>query len=108
MNIYVINPLISILRKKVVDPHFYLFLKSTKPPMTENIRQMFSKMNDETREEALQLLKSEFNLESTKFVKKNWIIGGRIPEKNQEKIVLIFQNLLRVQVFKIKDIKVTL
>ncbi|MDO6470225.1 hypothetical protein [Maribacter sp. 1_MG-2023] len=76
--------------------------------MTENIRQMFSKMNDETRNEALLLLKSEFNLESTKYVKKNWIIGGRIPEKNQEKIVLIFQNLLRTQVFRINEIKVQL
>ncbi|SIQ29290.1 hypothetical protein [Maribacter ulvicola] len=76
--------------------------------MTENIKQMFSKMNDETREEALQLLMSEFNLESTKFAKKNWIIGGRIPENNQEKIVRIFQNLLRIQVFKINEIKVTL
>ncbi len=69
---------------------------------------MFSKMNDETRDEALLLLKSEFNLESTKFVKKNWIIGGRIPEKNQEKIVQIFQNLLRTQVFKINEIRVQL
>ncbi|WP_036152282.1 hypothetical protein [Maribacter forsetii] len=76
--------------------------------MTENIRQMFSKMNDETREEALQLLKSEFNLESIKYVKKNWIIGGRIPEENQERIVRIFQNLLRTQAFKIKEIKVKL
>ncbi|WP_299320920.1 hypothetical protein [uncultured Maribacter sp.] len=76
--------------------------------MTENIRQMFSKMNDETRNEALLLLKSEFNLESTKYVKKNWIIGGRIPEKNQEKIVLIFQNLLRTQVFRINEITVQL
>ncbi|TDT47139.1 hypothetical protein CLV90_1210 [Maribacter spongiicola] len=74
--------------------------------MTENIRQMFSKMNDETREEALLLLKSEFNLESTKFVKKNWIIGGRIPEENQERIVQIFQNLLRVQILRIKEMKV--
>ncbi|WP_299796853.1 hypothetical protein [uncultured Maribacter sp.] len=76
--------------------------------MTENIRQMFSKMNDETRNEALLLLKSEFNLESTKYVKKNWIIGGRIPEMNQEKIVLIFQNLLRTEVFRINEIKVQL
>lgn len=76
--------------------------------MTENIRQMFTKMNDETRDEALQLLMSEFNLESTKYVKKNWIIGGRIPEKNQEKIVHIFQNLLRTQVFRINEIKVQL
>ncbi len=76
--------------------------------MTENIRQMFSKMNDETREEALQLLKSEFNLGTTKYIKKNWIIGGRIPEKNQEKIVRIFQNLLRIQVFKINEIEVQL
>lgn len=74
--------------------------------MTENIKQMFSNMNDETRDEALLLLKSEFNLESAKFIKKNWIIGGRIPEENQERIVQIFQNLLRVQILRIKEIKV--
>ncbi|MEP2059840.1 hypothetical protein [Maribacter litoralis] len=76
--------------------------------MTENIKQMFSKMNDETREEALECLMGEFNLESTKYAKKNWIIGGRIPEENQERIVRIFQNLLRTQAFKIKEIKVKL
>ncbi|MDP5061541.1 MAG: hypothetical protein NWP64_06435 [Maribacter sp.] len=74
--------------------------------MTENIKQMFSKMNDETRDEALLLLKSEFNLDSAKFIKKNWIIGGRIPEENQERIVQIFQNLLRVQILRIKEINV--
>ncbi|MGO4918205.1 hypothetical protein [Maribacter spongiicola] len=86
--------------------NFNYFWKLPRPIMTENIKQMFSKMNDETRDEALLLLKSEFNLESAKFIKKNWIIGGRIPEENQERIVQIFQNLLRVQILRIKEIKV--
>ena len=76
--------------------------------MTENIKQMFSKMNDETRQEALVCLMQEFGLESTNYIKKNWIIGGRIPEESQERIVVIFQNLLRTQIFNIKEIRVIL
>lgn len=69
---------------------------------------MFSKMNDETRQEALECLMTEFNQESTKHIRKNWIIGGRIPEDHQERIVHIFQNLLRTQLYKINEIKVHL
>tara|TARA_R110002050_G_scaffold283119_2_gene431341 strand:- start:2617 stop:2847 length:231 start_codon:yes stop_codon:yes gene_type:complete len=76
--------------------------------MTENIKQMFSKMSDETRQEALECLMSEFNEKSTKYIQKNWIIGGRIPDEHQEKIVHIFQNLLRIQIYKINEIKVNL
>lgn len=74
--------------------------------MTENIKAMFSKMNDETRQEALDCLMAEFHQDSTKFIRKNWIIGGRIPEEHQEKIVHIFQNLLRTQIYKLNEIKV--
>lgn len=69
---------------------------------------MFSKMSDETRQEALECLMSEFNEKSTKYIQKNWIIGGRIPDEHQEKIVHIFQNLLRIQIYKINEIKVNL
>ncbi len=65
-------------------------------------------MNDETRQEALNCLMAEFQQESTKYIRKNWIIGGRIPEEYQEKIVLIFQNLLRTQIYKVNEIKVKL
>ena len=74
--------------------------------MTENIKSMFSKMNDETRQEALECLMIEFHQDSTKSIKKNWIIGGRIPEEYQEKIVHIFQNLLRTQIYRVNEIKV--
>ncbi len=76
--------------------------------MTENIKSMFSKMNDETRQEALECLVMEFNEKSTKHIQKNWIIGGRIPEDYQEKIVHIFQNLLRIQMYRTNEIKVNL
>ncbi len=65
-------------------------------------------MNDETRQEALVCLMEEFHQESTKFIKKNWIIGGQIPESYQEKMVFIFQNLLRKQIYRINEIKVNL
>lgn len=74
--------------------------------MIENIRSMFSKMNDKTRQEALDCLMAEFTQESTKFLRQNWIIGGRIPEEYQEKIVHIFQNLLRTQIYRVNEIKV--
>ena len=54
-------------------------------------------MNDSTREEAMQCLKTEFQLKSRKLVKNEWIIGGRIPEAYQERTVELFQNLLRKQ-----------
>ncbi len=69
---------------------------------------MFSKMNDATREEALQLLMDEYGLDNKRFIKNNWLIGGRIPEDYQENIVKIFQNLLRTQHLKLMQIKVEL
>lgn len=74
------------------------------PTMTENIKSMFSKMNDETREEAIKCLKKEFNLDSSTRIKNTWLIGGRIPSDYQEKIVAIFQNLLRQQTLKTREI----
>lgn len=76
--------------------------------MIENIKSMFTKMNDDTRQEALNLLWTEFNAESAKYIKKNWIIGGRIPQEYQEKIVRIFQNLLRIQMYRVNEMKVNL
>ncbi|MFX0555243.1 hypothetical protein ACOCEA_00500 [Maribacter sp. CXY002] len=76
--------------------------------MTTNIKSMFSKMNDETREEALHILMAEFGIDNKRYIKNNWLIGGRIPEDYQENIVNIFQNLLRVQHLKIMQIKVQL
>lgn len=75
--------------------------------MTENIKRMFKQMNDLTREDALTCLMLEFNLKSTKGIKNKWIIGGRIPEADQARTVEIFQNLLRQQEEKIRNIKVS-
>lgn len=74
--------------------------------MIENIKSMFSKMNDETRNRALELLMTEFKLESQKEVKNKWIIGGRIPSAHQERIVAIFQHLLHHQYQKLREITV--
>ncbi len=65
--------------------------------MTDNIRRLFKQMNHNTKEEALVCLKKEFNLQSRKLVKNEWIIGGRIPEAYQGRTVELFQNLLRKQ-----------
>ena len=74
--------------------------------MTENIKGMFKQMNDFTREDALKCLMLEFDIESPKLIKNKWIIGGRIPEANQARTVEIFQNLLRQQEERIRNIKV--
>jgi predicted protein tyrosine phosphatase len=65
--------------------------------MTDNIRRMFNQMNHNTKEEALVCLKKEFNLQSRKLVKNEWIICGQIPDAYQGRIVELFQNLLRKQ-----------
>ncbi len=69
---------------------------------------MFSNMNDTTREAALACLCNEFKLDDKRFIKKNWMIGGRIPEEYQERTVVIFQNLLREQANKLREIQVNL
>ncbi|RRQ49245.1 hypothetical protein DZC72_01055 [Maribacter algicola] len=76
--------------------------------MIKNIKTMFSNMNDSTREAALTCLCNEFKLNDKRFIKKNWMIGGRIPEEYQERTVVIFQNLLREQALKVREIKVNL
>jgi len=74
--------------------------------MIERIKAMFSRMNDATRTQALDLLKSEFQLKNTKEVKNSWIIGGRIPKENQERIVQLFEVLLEIQETKVREILV--
>ncbi len=66
--------------------------------MTDNIRRLFRQMDESTREEALACVKNEFNVKNRKLVKNAWIIGGRIPESFQGRIVEMFQNLVRNQV----------
>mgnify|MGYP003674028836 CR=1 FL=1 len=71
--------------------------------MTDNIRRLYRQMDASMREEALACLQKEFSLKNRKFVKNAWIIGGRIPEAYQGRIVMLLQNLLRNQV-TVKDI----
>ena len=65
--------------------------------MTDNIRGLYKRMNQNTKEEALVCLKKEYNVQSRKLVKNEWIKAGRIPEAYQGRIVELFQNLLRKQ-----------
>ena len=74
--------------------------------MIEDIRLLFSKMNDNTRDEALKYLMLEFHLESPKFVKKNWVIGGRIPKKNHQRVFYLFNALLKEQTMVINNMEV--
>jgi hypothetical protein len=74
--------------------------------MIEDIRLLFSKMNDSTRDEALRYLMLEFHLESPKFVKKNWVIGGRIPKENHQRVYYLFNDLLKEQMLVINRMEV--
>lgn len=74
--------------------------------MTDNIKTMFSQMNDPTRVVAIDNLISEFNLDPSLKIYKEWFIRGHIPEQYQERTVLMFQNLLRQQTLKTREIMV--
>ena len=74
--------------------------------MTDNIRDMFSKMNDDTRSQAIKCIKSEFNITSSSRIRNAWLIGGRIPTEHQESIVKMFQILLRKQDLGIREMRV--
>ena len=65
--------------------------------MTDNIRGLYKRMNQNTKEEALVCLKKEFNLQNRKLVKNEWIKGERILEAYQRRTVELFQYLLRKQ-----------
>lgn len=65
--------------------------------MIGNIRRLFKDLDNDNREKALLFFKEEFMLDSRKYALNVWIIGGRIPDENQERVVLFLQNLARVQ-----------
>ncbi|MGK0495577.1 MAG: hypothetical protein ACJAU2_001969 [Maribacter sp.] len=76
--------------------------------MTENIKTMFSKMNDTSRDIAIENIKKEFDLDDSTKIYKDWFIRGNIPEQYQEITVSMFQNLLRLQALKTREIMVNL
>tara|TARA_Y100000815_G_scaffold274307_1_gene307966 strand:- start:159 stop:371 length:213 start_codon:yes stop_codon:yes gene_type:complete len=65
--------------------------------MIGNIRRLFKDLDNDNREKALLFFKEEFMLDSRKYALNVWIIGGRIPDEYQERVVLFLQNLARVQ-----------
>ena len=65
--------------------------------MIGNIRRLFKDLDNDNREKAIMIFKEEFTLVSRKYALNVWIIGGRIPEEYQERVVLFLQNLVRVQ-----------
>jgi hypothetical protein len=65
--------------------------------MIGNIRRLFKELDNYRREEALCFFKEEFELANRKYALNVWIIEGRIPEENQERVVVFLQNLVRIQ-----------
>ena len=65
--------------------------------MKENIRRLWDRMLKETQAEALSVLMTEFHLTSSTYIKQSWIWAGEIPEENQQRVVEIFQRLIKKQ-----------
>jgi len=76
--------------------------------MIENITSMFSQMNDPTRAIAIEHIQKEFRLDATTKIYRDWFIRGKIPEPYQERTVSMFQNLLRQQEVRTREIFVNL
>ena len=76
--------------------------------MIENLKSMFSQMNDSTRRIAIEHIRTEFKLDAAANIYRDWFIRGDIPEHYQERTVSMFQNLLRQQELKTRDIFVNL
>lgn len=64
--------------------------------MMKNIKSMYNQMLDEVKKEAVTALSKEFNRKEV-VVKQNWIYPEKIPKEYQEKVVGIFQRLLKSQ-----------
>jgi hypothetical protein len=76
--------------------------------MIENLKSMFSQMNDPTRSIAMEHIQTEFRLDATTPIYRDWFIRGEIPEQYQERTVSMFQNLLRQQELRTREIFVHL
>jgi len=76
--------------------------------MIENIKLMFSQMNDPTRSIAIAHIQKEFRLDTATHIYRDWFIRGNIPEHYQERTVSMFQNLLRQQELRTREIYVNL
>ena len=69
--------------------------------MTDNIKRLFEQMNEPTKEEAITCIMKEFNVTNRSWITNEWLMGGRIPEAFQERIVELFQSLIRKQAIEI-------
>ncbi len=76
--------------------------------MIENIKSMFRQMSDPTRSMAIENIQKEFRLDTSSEIYQDWFISGNIPEQYQERTVSMFQNLLRQQTLRTREILVNL
>jgi len=65
--------------------------------MISNIKQLWERMLPETKREAVEILKSEFYLINTAFVRQTWISSGAIPIDKQEKVLRMFVQIVKQQ-----------
>jgi|GEM_PF-2938770 len=68
--------------------------------MISNIKQLWERMLPETKREAVELLKSEFDLINTAFVRQTWISSGAIPIDKQKRVVELFVQIVKQQELK--------
>lgn len=72
--------------------------------MIENIKNMWNIMISETKEQAVNAIMEEFG-RSKVATKQNWIYQGMIPEEHQPRVVEIFQNCLKQQEQRSREIR---
>jgi len=65
--------------------------------MIPNIKQLWERMLPETKRGAVDVLKSEFDLISTAFVRQTWISSGAIPVDKQKRVFDLFVEIVKEQ-----------
>lgn len=65
--------------------------------MTTKIKKMWSLMDKESKEEAVETIKQSFGLTSSAAIKQNWMYAGSIPASKEARTLLIMRDILKKQ-----------
>jgi len=76
--------------------------------MISNIKQLWERMLPETKRAAVEVLKSEFDLINTAFVRQTWISSGAIPIDKQKRVIDLFVQIVKQQEEKSLELTTTL
>ena len=65
--------------------------------MTAEIKRIWSLMDKESKEEAVETIKDSFGLTSEVAIRQNWMYGGSIPTSKEARTLLIMKEILKKQ-----------